>query len=186
MSASGAWRTIRSTAPTSVSICTELGATTPNSRRAVPFGIVSEPSSETWRSTPPDQPDHLIEAVADEDRRLLVEVGDPEPAGGVDAEHGDAVAARGVPAVGEPPGDEVARAPRATAPATRPCTGSCTSVWPSGSLIGTERTSAPRTFTSASVPAAATPFSRRMRASASHGITFTRRAAAALRRRHRA
>ena len=51
-------------------------------------------------------------------------------------------------------------------------TGSWISVLPSGSLIGTERTSAPRTFTSASVPASATPFRRRMRASASHGITF--------------
>ena len=54
----------------------------------------------------------------------------------------------------------------------RPVTGSCTSVLPSGSLIGTDRTSEPRTFTSASVPASATPFSRRIRASASQGITF--------------
>ena len=79
------------------------------------------------------------------------------------------------------------RARRVTASRTRPAaaapapprhrpgdaafTGSWTSVCPSGSLIGTERTSSPRTSTSASVPASATPLRRCRRASASHGIT---------------
>jgi hypothetical protein len=40
----------------SVSICTDVGAGVSNSSRAVPFGIVSEPSSDTCRSTLPTNP----------------------------------------------------------------------------------------------------------------------------------
>ena len=51
--------------------------------------------------------------------------------------------------------------------------GSWNSVWPSGSCTGTARTSWPFSGTSVSVPAATTPLSRIMRASASHGRSPT-------------
>ena len=39
-----------------------------------------------------DEPDHLIQPVADEDRGLLVEVGDAEPAGCIGTEYRDSIA----------------------------------------------------------------------------------------------
>ena len=47
------------------------------------------------------------------------------------------------------------------------------SVWPSGSITGTDRASRPLVSTPLTVPAAVTPFSRVSRSSASHGIRLT-------------
>ena len=77
------------------------------------------------------------------------------------------------PASKNRPADSSARTARKR-PGEAAFIGSCVAPAASGSLIGTDRTSAPRTSTSASVPAATTPLRRRRRASASHGRTALR------------
>jgi hypothetical protein len=60
-------------APTRVSTWTELGAARPNSRCAVPSGMITLPSSAGWRPTPSSRPDDDVELVADVDGRLVVD-----------------------------------------------------------------------------------------------------------------
>ena len=151
----------------------------PNSRRAVPSGMIAAPSSDGLPADAGEQADHRVEAVADEDRRLLVDPRDAEAPRGVRARaRARGRRARECPASKQPPAGQLgphgAEEPRAT----RPSSAAASRPAASGSLIGTERTSAPRTSTSASVPAATTPLSRRRRASASQGRTDAAGAAA--------
>ena len=140
LSATGAWRAMRSTAPMRVSTCASAGAARPNSRRAVPSGMITAPSIVACRRTADEQADDDVEAVADEDRRLLVDPRDADATGGVRPRmttrsprasarrrrSGPAESRRGRP--GRGPGDAA-------------FIGSCVAPAASGSLIGTERTS---------------------------------------------
>ena len=88
LSAIGAWRAISSTAPMrGLDLGRARAPRRPNSRRAVPSGMIAAASSELWRRTPESSPIDGVEPVADEDGRLLVDPRDADPPRGAGAEH---------------------------------------------------------------------------------------------------
>ena len=134
--------------------------------------MIAEPSSDAWRRDLGEQPDDGVQAVADEHRGLRGRRGRcPTRSAALRPSTTTRSPRAEWPASKKRPADSWAWT-AANRPGDAAFIGSCVAPAASGSLIGTERTSWPRTSTSASVPAATTPLSRRSRASASHGSTI--------------
>jgi hypothetical protein len=170
LSASGAWREIRSTAPSAVSTCASPGAARPNSRRAVPSGMTTEPRIEPWRRVPDISPMTAYKRSPMKTAGCWSTRSMPSRSAAFGPSTTTRSPRREWPASKNRPCASRARTAR-NSPGEAALIGSCTEEVPSGSLNGTELTSCPRTSTSASVPAARTPLRRFSRASESHGST---------------
>ena len=173
LSASGAWRAMRSTAPIrGLDLC-ERGRREPELPPGGALGHDHRAEQRRLAADARQDADHDVQAVADEDRRLLVDTRDADLPRGVHAEDDDAVGAPRVAGVEEAARGQPARTARKT-PGDTAFIGSWVAPAASGSLIGHRPHERPADVDVGELPAATTPLRRCRRASASHGRTALR------------